>query len=85
LATFDAKADADAWLASARTAMARGEWISPDAGQVRFGEYARQWLEDRLGLRPRTSELYASELSCHLLPSFGAMPLSATTTARIRS
>jgi integrase len=83
--TFDAKADADAWLASARTAMARGEWIDPDAGQVRFGEYAHQWLEGRLDLRPRTRELYASELRRHLLPAFGAMPLSAITTARIRS
>lgn len=84
-ATFDAKADADAWLASARTTMARGQWVDPDAGQVRFGDYARQWLEDRLTLRPRTQELYASELRRHILPAFGAMPLAAITTARIRS
>jgi integrase len=84
-ATVDSKADADAWLASARTALARGSWVDPGAGEIRFAEYAWRWLEERLGLRARTRELYASELRRHLLPAFGAMPIAAITTPGIRS
>jgi len=36
-------------------------------------------------LRPRTKELYRSELNRHLLPGFGNLALGAITTARIRS
>ncbi|MHB8458400.1 MAG: tyrosine-type recombinase/integrase [Acidimicrobiales bacterium] len=83
--SFDSKADADAWLAIARAAISTGQWHDPDAGKVRFEDYASQWLADRYGLRPRTKELYLSELNRHLLPGFAGMPLAAITTARIRS
>lgn len=83
--TFDSKADADAWLAMARSEIGRGQWLDPAAGGERFASYATGWLESRPALRPRTRELYASELRRHLIPAFGRLPLRSITTARVRA
>ena len=45
----------------------------------------RQWLKQRVSLRPRAKELYESELRLHLLPGHGTVELSGLTTARVRS
>lgn len=82
---FDAKADADAWLANIRTDIRKGQWVNPDEGRKRFEDYAWQWLEDRLNLRPRTRELYTSQLNRHLLPAFGHLELVQITTAKVRT
>ncbi len=83
--TFGAKADADAWLANIRTSIGKGQWVDPDEGRKRFDDYARQWLEDRHNLRPRTRELYASQLNRHLVPAFGHLELVQITTAKVRT
>jgi len=83
--TFRAKADADAWLARVRTDIGLGRWIDANASRERFGDYARQWLGDRHDLRPRTRELYESELRRHVLPAFGKLALSQVTTAKVRT
>ena len=83
--TFESKADADAWLANVRTEIGQGAWINPDAGRERFEDYARSWLADRHDLRPRTRELYASELRCHLVPAFGTLRLAEITTGKVRT
>jgi len=51
----------------------RGDWIDPEAGQVRFFDYAESWINDHV-LNPRTEELYRGLLANHLVP------LSATWT-----
>lgn len=84
-ATFGSKADAHLWLATSRTEISQGRWVNPEAGREDFETYARQWLSDRHDLRPRTRELYKSELERHLLPSFGKMALASITTAKVRS
>jgi integrase len=83
--TFDAKADADAWLANIRTDIGKGQWVDTNEGRKHFEEYAKQWLEDRHNLRPRTRELYASQLNRHLLPAFGHLELVQITTAKVRT
>jgi integrase len=83
--TFPAKADADAWLANTRTDIGKGQWVDPSEGRKRFEDYAKQWLADRHSLRPRTRELYASQLNCHLLPAFGHLALAQITTAKVRT
>ena len=45
----------------------------------------RQWLKQRVNLRPRAKELYESELRLHLLPRLGTVELSSLTPARVRS
>jgi integrase len=83
--TFDAKADADAWLANIRTDIHKGQWVDPDEGRKHFKEYALQWVEDRHTLRPSTRELYDGELKRHLVPAFGHLELVQITTAKVRT
>ncbi|WP_317443865.1 phage integrase central domain-containing protein [Streptomyces collinus] len=62
----------------------RGQWSDPDAGKVRFGEYATAWLKDRK-LEERTRERHESAIRLHLLPDLAEWPLSSITTARVRA
>lgn len=80
--TFSAKTDARAWLASIETDMRRGEHIAPLNGTVLFGDYAREWLEHR-PLRPRTREVYASQLT-HIVAAFGSASLADIAPADVR-
>ncbi len=84
-ATFKAKADADAWLAGVRTDIGLGRWIDAGASKEGFGEYAICWLAHCHDLRPRTRELYESELRCHILPAFGKFNLDEVTAAKVRA
>jgi integrase len=52
---------------------------------VELREYANAWLVQRVGLRPRTVELYGSLLDNHILPELGSAHLSSLSTAGIRS
>jgi integrase len=83
--TFTFKADADAWIASVQTDIGRGQWLDPRGGRERFDAYAARWMKDRHDLRPRTREVYESQLNRHLLPAFGALALGKITTAKVRS
>ena len=83
--TFRTRSQANAWLAAARADLERGTWVDPDAGRVTLDQYARQWLAERPKLRPRTQELYESELRLHILPFLGELELRHLTSARVRS
>ena len=50
--------------------------IDPDAGRVLFGKYARDWIEERPNLRPKTIQLYLYLLRSHLAPAFSARALA---------
>ena len=65
LGTFATKRDAERVLADAVVDQSRGEWVDPREGRVLFRDYATVWLEHRSTLRPRTKELYASQLKLH--------------------
>lgn len=83
--TFRTKRDADAFLAHVRADVERGTWVNPEAGRITLTEYAWRWLEERPGLRPRTRELYESELRLHILPALGQLELVNLTTSRVRT
>lgn len=83
--TFRTKRDADAFLAHVRADVERGTWVNPEAGRITLTEYAWRWLEERPGLRPRTRELYESELRLHILPALGHVELMNLTTSRVRT
>lgn len=73
--TFDRRADADRWLAATEVSKARGEWIDPRSGRCTFAEWAQQWQETLVDLRPATRDRDLRILRGHLLPHFGPMPL----------
>jgi len=86
--TFRTKGDADLWLSSVATDMARGTWLDPARGAVTLSAYASAWLATRTvkgrPLRPRTVSNYRGLLDRHVFPTLGALPLSAVTSERVR-
>lgn len=86
--TFDAKIDAEAWLADERRQINRGEWTRPrrlrdQPKALTFGEYAERWLRHR-DLKPRTRSHYTSLLIHQILPTFEDTPLKAITSEDVR-
>ena len=59
--TFGRRADAVRWLALQEAEIKRADWIDPDRSRVVFGEYAEQWITDRV-LKVRTTDLYQALL-----------------------
>jgi integrase len=86
LGTFATKADAKAALRGAVVDQERGQWVSPDRGRVKLGEYAAAWIEgnQRIG-SPRTRERYRSVLRMHIAPQLGDQPLNRVTPSMVRS
>lgn len=85
-ATFDAKVDAEAWLADRRREIVREVWMPPTAADGRtvlFSEYAATWLGDR-PLKPRTRAHYKKLVDSRLLPTFGNVALRGITPASVR-
>lgn len=91
--TFEAKVDAERWLAAEHGLIAGGTWtppkvraeatLTPEATPVTFEQYAAAWLEHR-EVRPRTREHYSKLFIAHLLPTFGSLPLAGITPAAVR-
>ena len=81
--TFTSKGDAEIWLTMKEAEIRRGDWTDPEAGKVRFGEYASNWVSDHV-FKPRTEGLYQSQLKNHLAPTFGKKDLRDIHEADIR-
>jgi integrase len=77
--TFATEKDARHELAKIEVGIARGEWIDPDAGEVKFEKFIRDYMETRsVEWQPTTLSGYQSSLK-HLLPAFGNVRLKAIT------
>jgi hypothetical protein len=82
--TFESKTSAERWLSLTEAEIIQGDWIDPDAGRVLFGAYARDWIEERPGLRPKTVELYRYLLRQHLEPAFASRALADIKEPHVR-
>jgi integrase len=82
--TFGSKTSAERWLTVTEAELIQGDWINPDAGRVLFGKYARDWVEERPGLRPKTVQLYRYLLRSHIDPAFGARSLADIKEPHVR-
>ncbi len=56
----------------------------PRSGAALFGSYARDWIEERPGLRPKTIELYRYLLRYHLDPPFSTRALADIKEPHVR-
>ncbi|MFI7037866.1 tyrosine-type recombinase/integrase [Microbispora rosea] len=83
--TYATKTDADRALTLLEAQMISGEWTDPDRGKVLLGDYARTWIKERPGLRPKTVELYTWLLERHIGPGLGEVPVGKLSTALVRS
>jgi integrase len=82
--SFRTKKEAERFASTATAAMWSGQWLDPSAGRVALAEYAATWMASRQ-LRPRTRELYASQLRLHILPPLGAIPVGRINPSDVRS
>ncbi len=90
--TFGAKLDAEAWMTDRRREIDREQWsprVAAPRRSVTFAEFAAVWLArtepDARPLKPKTVEHYAMLLDRHVLPTFGALPLSAITPGDVHA
>ena len=89
--TFEAKVDAEAWLAAERRLMQNDEWSPSKSRRARvvrstemFGPYAEAWLEQR-ELKPRPQALYLRLLDRFVLPAFAEVSLRDITPQVVRA
>jgi integrase len=88
--TFDAKMDAEAWLAAERKIIEGGNWIAPKKRKAAieamlpptFGDYAAGWLRSR-SLKPRTRHHYQQILD-RQLPHLVKLRLTEITPTVVR-
>src|SRR5918994_4074697 len=73
-ATFPTKADANLWLASVETDIARGDHLRPELARRPFGDWAEEWLHS-LHVKPKTYVGYESSLRNHGVPVFANRPI----------
>jgi integrase len=55
----------------------RGEWTDPGLGRVTIGEYAREWLDGKVRIRPSTRLMYDVVLRNQVLPRWSDVRLEA--------
>lgn len=94
--TFDAKRDAQGWLASQHAAVVEGRWterhgaeIAAEAGGVTLAAYVEEWISTRTSpagapLRTTTAEEYRRLARTTLAP-LAEVPVRALTTKRVRT
>ncbi|MEV6041542.1 hypothetical protein AB0L65_61300 [Nonomuraea sp. NPDC052116] len=83
--TYGTKTDADRTLTLIEAQMISGEWTDPDRGKIQLADYARAWIKERPGLRPKTVELYTWLLERHVVPTLGGVAVSKLPAQMIRT
>ncbi|MEV6979925.1 tyrosine-type recombinase/integrase [Sphaerisporangium sp. NPDC051017] len=83
--TFATRTDADRALTLIEAQIISGEWTDPQRGKVLLGDYARAWIKERPGLRPKTIENYTWLLNRRIMPGLGGVQVGKLTTPMIRA
>ena len=82
--TYERKSDAEKALVLVEAQLASGNWIDPERGKIKIGDYAATWITQRPGLRPRTLDLYRWLLKKHIAPYLGSVPVGKLSTRLVR-
>lgn len=89
--TFDARMDAEGWLANERKLIGLGEWTPPEDRDaikafrtITLREYSDKWLTQR-DLAPKTRHLYRELLDSRIQPELGDVMMRALTPADVRA
>jgi Phage integrase, N-terminal SAM-like domain len=64
--------------------LVQGTWTDPDRAKIKLADYAKAWIMQRPGLRPRTIEIYRGSLRRLILPYLGNVPLGKIDSAMVR-
>lgn len=73
--TFRRKVEADRFAAMVSADIVRGHYIDPDAGKVRFDDYAAQWLAAQT-FEDGTVEMVELRFRLHVMPHLGSRNLA---------
>lgn len=73
--TFRRKVEADRFAAMVSADIVRGHYIDPDAGKVRFDDYAAQWLAAQT-FEEGTVEMVELRFRLHVMPHLGSRNLA---------
>ncbi len=76
---FARKVDSQRWLDEVTTAVVTGAYVDPAAGRATVAAVAASWLEGHPGWSASTRARNASILTRHVLPRWGAVPVSKVT------
>ncbi len=82
--TFATVADADLWLASVQTDVARGAIKATPKTTPRLDDYADKWIAQRKDLKNTTRELYTGDYRRYVSPYLGDKPLAAISPPLVR-
>jgi integrase len=84
--TFRTKGDAQAWLSSIETDIARGTWLDPAGAKLTIGEWLQHWpatvVDGRVG-SDNTRANYAQIVRVHIEPTLGAIKLDRLTAEMV--
>jgi integrase len=81
---FDRKGDAERFLVEVEHGLLVGTYTDPGAGKVTVAEYAQRWTAAQTW-RPSTGDRVQSVLDNHVLPKFGARPLSSLRPTELQA
>jgi integrase len=86
---FLTKKEARSWLSLRHAEVIRKAWVPPEADEMplprlTFEDYATTWMGQR-DLKDRTREHYEKLLANHLVPRFGALPITSITADDVRA
>lgn len=82
--SFKRKVDADRFAATVSADIVRGSYIDPDAGKVRFEDYAERWLKAQ-SFEEGTFVAVESRLRNHAYPALGQRFLNDIQPSSIQS
>ena len=81
--TFRRKVEADRFAAIISADIVRGHYVDPDAGKVRFDEYATEWLAAQT-FDEGTVEQVELRFRLHVMPHLGSRNLSDVQPSTIQ-
>lgn len=80
---FTRKTDAERHLVGVESAKASGAYVDAARSNVKTADWAAQWLAGQVHLKESTRARYEGLLRVQVLPTWGAVPLSAITHANV--
>src|SRR3954464_4850540 len=82
---FPKRALADRYANSIEVARNEGTWIDPSRGGLSLAEWVERWEPTQVNLRPSSRARDESYLRVHIVPRFGALPLTSIEHADVRA
>lgn len=82
---FELRRDAEIYGEEQEHSIRAGGYVDPQAGNVRFGEWAKRWYGTTVHLKASTRKVYDSLLRTHVLPEFEHVPLNKIDRMMIKT